>query len=83
MSNCFAAPSVSKVPIDQNSPHLLGACYPWRARECHLNDFRVATEQQLFHLNHRLLGIPPVMVVGAVKFWPQKIIRLSTQMAPG
>src|SRR4051812_29573435 len=28
-------------------------------REVGVNDFRVATEQQLFHLDHRLLGIAP------------------------
>src|SRR3979411_513835 len=28
-------------------------------REVSANDFRVATEQQLFHLDHRLLGIAP------------------------
>jgi hypothetical protein len=28
-------------------------------REVSVNDFRVATEQQLFHLDHRLLGIAP------------------------
>src|ERR1700694_4360436 len=28
-------------------------------RESGVNDFRVATEQQLFHLDHRLLGIAP------------------------
>jgi hypothetical protein len=27
--------------------------------EVGINDFRVATEQQLFHLDHRLLGISP------------------------
>ena len=32
-------------------------------REVGVNDFRVATEQQLFHLDHRLLGIAP----GAVR----------------
>jgi len=28
-------------------------------REVGVNDFRVAPEQQLFHLDHRLLGIAP------------------------
>src|SRR5882757_7277820 len=28
-------------------------------REVGVNDFRVATEQQLFHLDHRLFGIAP------------------------
>src|SRR5229473_6606545 len=28
-------------------------------REVGVNDFRVATEQQLFYLDHRLLGIAP------------------------
>jgi hypothetical protein len=28
-------------------------------REVSVNDFRMATEQQFFHLDHRLLGIAP------------------------
>src|SRR5450759_150482 len=36
-------------------------------REVGVNDFRVATEQQPFHLDHRLLGISPATV--GVLFW--------------
>src|SRR6266550_7117590 len=32
---------------------------PEVVREVGVNDFRMATEQQPFHLDHRLLGIPP------------------------
>ena len=32
---------------------------PEVVREVGVNDFRVASEQQLFHLDHRLLGISP------------------------
>ena len=32
---------------------------PEVVREVGVNDFRVATEQQPFHLDHRLLGIAP------------------------
>jgi hypothetical protein len=32
---------------------------PEVVREVSVNDFRVATEQQLFHLDHRLLGVSP------------------------
>jgi hypothetical protein len=35
-------------------------------REVSVNDFRVATEQQLFHLDHRLLGIAPGTVRVAI-----------------
>ena len=36
-------------------------------REVGVHDFRVATEQQLFHLDHRLLGVAPGAV--GVLFW--------------
>ena len=32
---------------------------PEVVREVGVHDFRMATEQQLFHLDHRLLGIAP------------------------
>src|SRR6266404_982230 len=32
---------------------------PEVVREVGVNDFRMATKQQPFHLDHRLLGIPP------------------------
>ena len=40
---------------------------PEVVREIGVNDFRVATEQQLLHLDHRLLGIAPGTV--GVLFW--------------
>ena len=40
---------------------------PEVVREVGVNDFRVATEQQLFHLDHRLLGVAPGAV--GVLFW--------------
>ena len=32
---------------------------PEEVREVGVNDFRMASEQQPFHLNHRLLGVSP------------------------
>jgi hypothetical protein len=40
---------------------------PEVVREVGVNDFRVATEQHLFHLDHRLLGISPGTV--GILFW--------------
>ena len=40
---------------------------PEVVREVGVNDFRVAAEQQLFHLDHRLLGVSPGTV--GVLFW--------------
>jgi hypothetical protein len=40
---------------------------PEVVREVGVNDVRVAPEQQLFHLDHRLLGIAPAAV--GVLFW--------------
>src|SRR5262249_2636549 len=40
---------------------------PEVVREVGVNDFRVATEQQRFHLDHRLLGVSPGAV--GVLFW--------------
>src|SRR5260370_25310793 len=40
---------------------------PEVVREVGVNDFRMASEQQPFHLNHRLLGVSPGTV--RVLFW--------------
>ena len=41
---------------------------PEVVREVGVNDFRVAAEQQLFHLDHRLLGVSPG-TVGVLLWW--------------
>ena len=41
---------------------------PEVVREVGVNDFRVASEQPLFHLDHRLLGISP-RTVGVLLWW--------------
>jgi hypothetical protein len=49
-------------------PHQFGmGDAPEVVREVGVNDFRAATEQQLFHLDHRLLGIAPGTV--SVLLW--------------
>src|ERR1700694_2707519 len=41
---------------------------PEVVREVGVDDFRVASEQQLLHLDHRLLGISP-RTVGVLLWW--------------
>ena len=41
---------------------------PEVVREVGVNDFRMAAEQQLFHLDHRLLGVSPG-TVGVLLWW--------------
>src|SRR6266446_2443349 len=47
-------------------------------REVGVNDFRVATEQQLFHLDHRLLGIAPGTVRVLFGWEDRKSTRLNS-----
>ena len=57
---------------------------PEVVREVGVHDFRVATEQQLFHLDHRLLGVSPGAIAGfCLRFRVQRHLQFLNTLRSG
>ena len=52
-------PAIRTLRIEPHEPGGIMKRHTSSPREVRVYDFRVATKQQLFHLDHRLLGVSP------------------------